>query len=85
MSLSIEVSELMELYQWLNMEQSQEFSKTNKKDIEDEIADIFNYLILLAHDLNIDLIEVTERKLKETKKKYPVSKSKGKSTKYNKL
>ncbi|MGI6443942.1 MAG: nucleotide pyrophosphohydrolase [Candidatus Dojkabacteria bacterium] len=85
MSINIEASELMELYQWLDMEQSKEFSKTNKKEIEDEVADIFNYLILFANDLDIDLIKVTDRKLKETKKKYPVSKSKGKSTKYNKL
>ena len=85
MSINIEASELMELYQWLDMEQSKEFSKTNKKEIEDEVADIFNYLILFANDLDIDLIKVTDRKLKETKKKYPASKSKGKSTKYNKL
>ena len=69
MSINIEASELMELYQWLDMEQSKEFSKTNKKEIEDEVADIFNYLILFANDLDIDLIKVTDRKLKETKKK----------------
>lgn len=73
----------MELYQWLNMQESREFSKTNKKEIESEVADILNYLILFTNDLDIDLLEVTDRKLRVNKKKYPVRKAKGNSTKYN--
>ncbi|MFA5634042.1 MAG: nucleotide pyrophosphohydrolase [Candidatus Dojkabacteria bacterium] len=83
LSISIEASELMELYQWLNMQESREFSETNKKEIESEVADILNYLILFANDLDIDLLEVTDRKLRVNKKKYPVKKAKGNSTKYN--
>ena len=83
LSISIEASELMELYQWLNMQESREFSKTNKKEIESEVADILNYLILFANDLDIDLLEVTDKKLKISEKKYPVKKAKGNSTKYN--
>ena len=85
LSITIEAAELMELFQWLNMEESLEFSKKNKKEIESEIADIFNYLILMCNDLDIDLVEVTKKKLKISEKKYPVEKAKNKSTKYNKL
>lgn len=83
-SISIEANELMELYQWLNMEQSLKYSEENKEEIGRELADIFSYLILLANDLGIDLIKVTEEKLKISEKKYPAEKVKGKSTKYNK-
>ncbi len=83
-SISIEANELVELYQWLDMEQSLKFSEENKDEISNEIADIFNYLILLANDLDIDLIKVTDQKLEINKKKYPTEKVKGKSTKYNK-
>lgn len=85
LSICIEASELMELYQWLDMEQSQEFSEKNKEEIGKELADIFNYLLLFSNDLDIDLMKVTDEKIKENNKKYPVIKSKGKSTKYNKL
>lgn len=84
MSIAIEASELMELYQWLNLDESIKYSEENKKDIEDEVADIFNYLILFANDLDIDLIKATSEKLKISEKKYPIKKAKGNSTKYNK-
>lgn len=84
MSISIEANELMELYQWLNLEESIKYSEENKEEIGDEMADIFNYLLLMAHDLDIDLIKATERKLAISKKKYPVKKVRGNSKKYNK-
>lgn len=84
-SITIEASELMELFQWLNMKESLEYSKKNKREIELEVADIFNYLLLFCHDLDIDLIKITENKLKISKKKYPVEKAKNNSTKYNKF
>ena len=84
MSISIEANELMELYQWLNLDESIKYSKENLDEIEGEMADIFNYLILMANDLDIDLIKATEKKLAISKKKYPVKKVKGNSKKYNK-
>lgn len=84
MSIAIEASELMELYQWLSLDESIKYSKENREEIEKEVADIFNYLILFANDLDIDLIKATSDKLEISKKKYPVKKAKGNSTKYNK-
>ncbi len=51
----------------------------------DECADVFNYLILIATKLDFDLTEAANNKIKKNKEKYPISKSKGISTKYNKL
>jgi len=76
-SIVIESAELLECFQWK--------SDFNKKEVKNEIADIFNYLILLEQELGINLIEVTKEKLEENNRKYPVEKSKGSSKKYTKL
>ena len=77
-SISIESGELLECFQW----EGDNFILDNVKD---EIADIYIYLTLMAEDLNLELDVIAEEKLKKNKEKYPISKSKGKSTKYNKL
>lgn len=82
-SISIEAAELLEKFQW----QIGEISLTPqlKEEAEKEIADIFIYLLLISNDLGIDLLEVTRKKMEENKKRYPVEKAFGKSTKYDKL
>ncbi len=77
-SISIEANELLECFQW-----SDEIK--NKKQVEDELADVINYCIQMAHVLNVDIKEIVERKLEETAKKYPIEKCKGKATKYTDL
>ena len=49
------------------------------------IADVFNYLLIMAHDLGIDIAEALDKKIDKSETKYPVEKAKGKHTKYNKL
>ena len=44
-----------------------------------------NYCIQMSQVLNVDIIDIINAKMDKTEKKYPVDKSKGKSTKYNKL
>lgn len=82
-SISIEAAELLEEFQW----QIGEVPITSqlKEDAAKEIADIFIYLLLISNDLGIDLLEVTNMKIQENKKRYPVEKAYGKATKYNKL
>lgn len=83
----IEASELLEHFLWKNKEEVAEYIKIekNKDEIADEIADTMNFLLLLSEELKIDLEKAIENKLKKNEKKYPVNKSKGKSTKYTKL
>ncbi len=76
-SISIEAGELLECFQWN--------SNFNKDEVCDELADVINYCIVLADKLDVDIEEIVLNKLEKTKKKYPVEKAKGKSTKYNKL
>jgi len=53
--------------------------------IAEELADVLNYLLLTAHDLNIDLVDALNKKIDKSEEKYPIEKAKGKHTKYNKL
>ena len=77
MALSVEVSELVEIFQWLDNDQSQ----LNKLD---DIADILIYSIRLADKLNIDTENSIYNKIDKNKKKYPIELSHSNSTKYNK-
>ncbi len=86
-SLQLEVAELLEHFQWKDNNQFlKEYKNPKKKEeVKKEIADIFAYLLFLAHALNIDLEEALLDKMKENEKKYPVEKAKGKATKYTLL
>ncbi|MCX6717273.1 MAG: nucleotide pyrophosphohydrolase [Candidatus Taylorbacteria bacterium] len=84
-SLSIEASEVLEHFQWKSEKEIKEYVKNNKAEIGEELADVFNYLLIMAHDLGIDLVEAEEKKIAKNNAKYPVEKAIGKHTKYNKL
>lgn len=76
-SISIEAAELLEHFQW-----NKEY---DKDEVVDELADVLTYCFFMADSLDVDVKGIILNKLEKTAIKYPVSKSKGKSTKYNKL
>ena len=76
-SISIEAGELLECFQWNN--------NYNKEEVCEELADVFNYCFQLSDKLGVSPEEIILKKLEKTRKKYPVEKAKGISTKYNKL
>ena len=76
-SISIEAGELLECFQWNN--------DYDKDEACEELADVFTYCIQMAMKLGVDPKEIILKKLDKTRKKYPVDKAKGVSTKYNKL
>lgn len=82
MALSVEVAEIVEHFQWLSEEQSQELSADKLSELKDEIGDVLIYLIRLADKLGIDPINAALEKIEKNGKKYPVEKVKGKSLKY---
>lgn len=77
-SISIEAGELLECFQW-------DGKNYNKENVCEELADVFTYCIQMSMSLEVDPEEIIIKKLEKTKKKYPVEKAKGVSTKYNKL
>lgn len=85
MALSVESSELVEIFQWMKEEDSNAIAQDPIKfpKVKDEIADIFIYLIRLSSKMNIDLEEAVMKKMEQNIKKYPVEQFKGSSRKYN--
>jgi len=84
-SLSLEAAELLEHFQWKNPKEIKKHIKTNKSAIADELADVLYWVLLLGHDLKIDVLAALDAKLKKNALKYPVEKAKGRYTKYTEL
>lgn len=84
-SISLEAAEVLEHFQWKTDEEITEYLKTHKEDLADELADVMNYLMILAHTADINLAEAVEKKIIKAGKKYPVDKAKGSAKKYNQL
>lgn len=82
MALSIEVSEIMEHFQWMTTEESRHLDQETLNEVKDEIGDTFVYLLQLCDKLNIDPIEAAKHKMIKNAKKYPVEKAKGNAKKY---
>jgi len=81
-SLAIEASEILEIFQWTK---DHKIPKERAKELEEELADVYYWLLLMSHIANVDIRKAFERKMRKNMNKYPVSKAKGKATKYNKL
>ncbi len=73
-SIMIEGAELLELFQWENLDLD-DIKKNRKKvrQIEKEMADVFIYLIELSVLLGIDTKKAILKKLNQAVKKYPAS------------
>ena len=75
-SIAIEAGGLLELFQWGNEAKSLEALK-------EELADVLSYCYMLAEKYGFDVDEIVLDKYKKNEAKYPVSKAKGNSKKYN--
>ena len=84
MALSVEVAELVEIFQWLSQEESSNLNEDDLQSVKEELADILIYLIRIADKFNIDLEESVDEKLLINEQKYPVELSRGNAVKYNK-
>jgi len=85
LSLVLEASEVLEHFQWKSPEEIEKYIHEHKSDIAEEVADVLYWVLLISHDLNIDIKEAFNQKMDQNEKKYPVDKAKGKHTKYDKL
>lgn len=67
-SISLEASELLEIFQW----SKEEVDKLDKiENIKEELADILIYSVMLADYYNLNIDEIIESKLIKNLKKYP--------------
>ena len=77
MALSVEASELLEIFQWLTPEQSNNIKDNSElmKSVKDEISDTLYYLLRMTDLLEIDLEEAVSKKMIENEKKNTLSKN----------
>jgi dCTP diphosphatase len=82
-SLVLEATELLEHFQWrLTEDEMHTHVRDNKEEVADEICDVLYWVLVMAHDLDVDLSKEFIRKLEKSAKKYPIEKTKGKSNKW---
>jgi dCTP diphosphatase len=76
-SIAIEAGELLECFQWS--------PDADPARVQDELADVLTYCLLLADKLGVDPDQIVLNKLAKTREKYPVDKARGSSAKYDVL
>ena len=83
-ALTVEASELLELFQWLTADQSAEICEdtTQCARVAAELADVLIYLVRLSDILGIDLDHAVAAKLATNAEKYPADRVKGSAAKY---
>ncbi len=84
-ALTVEASELLEVFQWLTEDQSYKLSPKQMAQAREEVGDVFLYLLQLTDKLDIDMIAAARDKLATNAAKYPIDRAKGRSEKYTDL
>jgi len=79
LAINVEAGELLELFLWKNSEEA------NKKQVKEELADVFAFAFMLAEKYNFDVKEIVLEKIRRNAEKYPIEKAKGSAKKYNEL
>ena len=75
MALAVEAAELMEIFTWHHSDKADSV-KDNPKEFEhlqEEIADVFLYLIRICEHFDVDLSQAVEDKMAKNAIKYPVN------------
>ena len=81
-SISLEAAELLEIFQWSGKESGIE-GKEGK--VKEELADVFNYCILMADACGLNADEIIQEKITRNAEKYPADKAYGSSKKYTEI
>lgn len=79
LALSVEAAELNEAFLW------KDAKDVNVEKVKEELADIFNYAILITDKYDLDIKQIVLDKLRRNAEKYPVDKAFGSAKKYNEL
>ncbi|MEV5596720.1 nucleotide pyrophosphohydrolase [Streptomyces sp. NPDC052496] len=72
-ALSVEASELVEIFQWLTPEESAEVMSdaTAAGRVEDEVADVLAYLLQFCDALGIDVLQALAAKIERNETRFP--------------
>ena len=79
MSISIEAAELMEHFQWLELDESRVVAEDPEKlsAVGEELADVVCYALAMANELGLDLSEAVRDKMAKNERKYPAEEFRG--------
>lgn len=81
--LNVEAGELLEHFQWVSPSAEElRADRARLQAIEDEVADVFMYAMLVADKLGFDVLAASRAKLAKNRAKYPVEKARGNPKKY---
>jgi NTP pyrophosphatase (non-canonical NTP hydrolase) len=70
MAASVEMAELVEIFQWLSEAQSRQLPADQLEHAGQEIGDVVLYLLLLCAELGLDMNAVVSAKLADTERRY---------------
>ncbi|HJV87526.1 MAG TPA: nucleotide pyrophosphohydrolase [Noviherbaspirillum sp.] len=86
-SLNLEAAELLELTQWKTDEELASLNSDEqfRQALKDECADVLLYLLLVAEESGIDLLQAAQEKIAKNAQRYPVDQSYGSARKYTEL
>ena len=79
MSISIEAAELMEHFQWLELDESRAVADDPEKlvAVGEELADVVCYALAMANELGFDLSDAVRDKMAKNERKYPAEEFRG--------
>lgn len=81
-SISLESAELLECFQWSGDDL---VVPDRREQMIDELADVFNYCLIMASVLDVDILEAVNEKIDKNAEKYPVEMARASSKKYTEL
>jgi NTP pyrophosphatase (non-canonical NTP hydrolase) len=84
-SLNLEAAEVLEHFQWKSAEEITKHLTDNRDEVAEELADVLYWVLLMAHDLDIDIVAASQQKMRKNDQKYPVHKAKDSHKKYTEL
>lgn len=70
MAASVEMAELVEIFQWLSEEQSRQLPAEQLAHAGQEIGDVVLYLLLLCSELGLDMDAVVRAKLADSERRF---------------
>lgn len=86
-SLNLEAAELMELAQWKTDGELESLKADPdfQNRVGEECADVMIYMLLIADQLGLDILDEVGQKIKINNERYPVTKARGRADKYHRL
>jgi dCTP diphosphatase len=84
-SLSLEAAELLEHFQWKTEAEIKDYLVSHKPEVAEELADVFYWVLLVANKLDVDLVEVFQKKMKKNELKYPTDKATNNHKKHSEI